>query len=165
MDWLDLLAVQGTLKSLLHHHNVTTSILQLSAFFMVQISHPHLTTGKTLALTIWNFVGKVMPLLFNMLSRFVIVFFPRRKCLLMSLSAVTLEAKKIKSVTVSFFPFYLPRREGTGRQGSLFTLLVHPHQETLVPSHFLPLELYHPPIWGHWYFSWQPWFQLGIHYN
>ena len=66
-----------------------------------------------------------------MLSRFVIVFFPRRKCLLMSLSAVTLEAKKIKSVTVSFFPFYLPRREGTGRQGSLFTLLVHPHQETL----------------------------------
>ena len=73
MDWLDLLAVQGTLKSLLQHHSSKASILQLSAFFTVQISHPYMTTGKTIALTIWTFVGKVVPLLLNMLSRLVII--------------------------------------------------------------------------------------------
>ena len=77
MDWLDLLAVQGTLKSLLQHHSSKASILQHSAFFMVQLSHPYMTTGKTIALTIWTFVGKVMSLLFNMLSRLVIAFLPR----------------------------------------------------------------------------------------
>ena len=82
MDWLDLLAVQGTLKSLLQHHNSEASILQCSAFFMVQISHTHKTTGKNIALTRWTFVGKVMSLLFNMLSRLVITFLPRSKCLL-----------------------------------------------------------------------------------
>ena len=82
MDWLDLLAVQGTLKSLLQHHSSTASILQHSAFFMVQLSHPYMTTGKTIALTRWIFVGKVMSLLFNMLSRLVITFLPRSKHLL-----------------------------------------------------------------------------------
>ena len=76
MDWLDLLAVQGTLKSLLQHHSSKASILQCSAFFMVQLSHPHMTTGKTIALTTWTFIGKVMSLLFDMLSRLVIAFLP-----------------------------------------------------------------------------------------
>ena len=84
MDWLDLLAVQGTLKSLLQHHNSKASILQHSAFFMIQLSHPYMTPGKTIALSIGIFVGKVMSLLFNTLSRFVIVFLPRSKCLLIS---------------------------------------------------------------------------------
>ena len=84
MDWLDLLAVQGTLKSLLQHHSSKASILWRSAFFMVQLSHPYMTTGKTIALTRWTFVGKVMPLLFNMLSKLVITFLPRSKCLLIS---------------------------------------------------------------------------------
>ena len=98
MDWLDLLAVQGTLKSLLQHHSSKASILQCSAFFTVQLSHPYMTTGKTMALTRRTFVGKVVSLLFNMLSRFVIAFLPRSKCLLISWaespSAVILEPKK-----------------------------------------------------------------------
>ena len=81
MDWLDLLAVQGTLKSFLHHHSSKASILRCSAFFIVQLSHPYMTTGKIIALTRWTFVGKVMSLLFNMLSRLVIAFLPRGKCL------------------------------------------------------------------------------------
>ena len=105
IDWLDLLAVQGTLKSLLQHHSSKASILQHSAFFTVQFSHPHMTTGKTIALTRRTFVGKVMSLVFHMFSRFVIVFLPRSKCLLISWlwspSTVVLEPKKIKSVTVS----------------------------------------------------------------
>ena len=100
MDWLDLLAVQGTLKSLLQHHSSKASILQCSAFFIVQLSHPYMTTGKTIALTRWTFVGKVMSLLFNMLSRLVIAFLPRSKCLLISWlhspSAVILEPPKNK---------------------------------------------------------------------
>uniref|UniRef100_A0AC11ERM5 Uncharacterized protein n=2 Tax=Ovis aries TaxID=9940 RepID=A0AC11ERM5_SHEEP len=84
MDWLDLLAVQGTLKSLLQHHSSKASILRRSAFFTVQLSHPYMTTGKTIALTTWPFVGKVMSLLFNMLSRLVITFLPRSKRLLIS---------------------------------------------------------------------------------
>ena len=84
IDWFDLLAVEGTLKSLLQHHSSKASILWCSGFFIVQLSHPYITTGKTIALTIWTFVGKVMSLLFNMLSRLVIVFLPRSKCLLIS---------------------------------------------------------------------------------
>ena len=84
IDWLDLLAVQGTLKTLLQHHSSKASFLQHSAFFIVQISHPYMTTGKTIALTRWTFVGKVMSLLFNMLSGLVIAFLPRSKCLLIS---------------------------------------------------------------------------------
>ena len=105
MDWFDLLAVQGTLKSLLQHHSSKASILRRSAFFIVQLSHPYMTTGKTIALTRQTFVGKVMSLLFNMLSRLVIAFLPRSKHLLISWlqspSAVILEPEKIKSVTVS----------------------------------------------------------------
>ena len=98
LDWLDLLAVQGTLKSLLQHHSSKASILHYSAFFIVQLSHPYMTTGKTIALTIQTFVGKVMSLLLNMLSRLVITFLPRSKCLLISWlqspSAVILEPPK-----------------------------------------------------------------------
>ena len=89
MDWLDLLAVQGTLKSLLQHHSSKASILRHSAFFVVQLSHPYMTTGKTIALTRWTFVDKVMSLLFNMLSRLVITFLPRSKHLLISCLQVT----------------------------------------------------------------------------
>ena len=105
IDWLDPLAIQGTLKSILQHHTSKASILQHSAFFIVQLSYPYMTTGKTIALTRWTLVGKVMSLLFNMLSRFVIDFLPRNKCLLISWlqspAAVILEPKKIKSLTVS----------------------------------------------------------------
>ena len=105
MDWLDLVAVQGTLKSLLQHHSSKASILQRSAFFIVQLSHTYMTTGKTIALTRWTVVDKVMSLLFNMLSRLVITFLPRSKRLLISglqsPSAVILEPRKIKSGTVS----------------------------------------------------------------
>ena len=113
MDWLHLLVVQGTLKSFLQHHSSKASILRCSAFFIVQLSHPYMTTGKTIALTRWNFVGKVMSLLFNMLSRLVIAFLPRSKRLLISWlqspSAVILEPPKNK-VCHCFhcFPIYLP---------------------------------------------------------
>ena len=100
INWFDLLAVQGILKSLLQHHSSKASVLWYSAFFMVQLSHPHMTTGKTIALTKWTFVGKVMSLPFNMLSRLVIAFLSRSKCLLIawlqSPSAVILEPKKTK---------------------------------------------------------------------
>ena len=149
MDWLDLLAVQGTLKSLLQHHSSKASILQCSAFFMVQVSHPYMTTGKTIALTIWTFVGKMMSLLFNMLSRFVIAFLPRSKLLLISwrqsLSTVILKPKKRKSGTVStFFPSIYHEMMGPDDtifvfgvffnvifQASFFMLLFHPHIEAL----------------------------------
>ena len=105
MDWLHLLAVQGTLRSLLQHHSSKASILQCSAFFTVQPSHPYMITGKTIALTRRTLVGKVMSLLFNMLPRLVITFLPRSKCLLISWlqspSAVILEPLKVKSDTVS----------------------------------------------------------------
>jgi len=118
MDWLDLLEVQGTLKSLLQHHSSKASILQCSAVFIVQLSHPYMTTGKTIALTRWTFVDKVMSLLFNMLSRLVITSSPRSKCLLISWlqspSAVILEPRKIKSATVSLFPHLFAWRDGTG---------------------------------------------------
>ena len=109
MDWLDLLAVQGTLKSLLQHHSSKASSFQLSAFFILQLSHPYMTTGKTIALTRWAFFGKVMSLLFNMLSRLVITFLPRRKCLLISWlqspSAVIFGAQENKVSQVSpLFP-------------------------------------------------------------
>ena len=105
MDWVDLLAVQGTLKSLLQHHSSKASILRRSAFFTVQLSHPYMTMGKTIALTRRTLVGKVISLLLNILSRWVITFLPRSKCLLISWlqspSAVILQPKKLKSDTVS----------------------------------------------------------------
>ena len=110
MDWLDLLAVQGTLESLLQHHSSKASIFQHSTFFRVQLSHPHMTTGKTIALTRWTFVGRVMSLLFNMLSMLVITFLPRSKRLLISWlqspSAVILEPKKIVWHCFHYFPIY-----------------------------------------------------------
>ena len=118
MDWLDLLPVQGTLKSLLQHHSSKASIFQRSAFFIVQLSHPYTTTGKTIALTRWTFVGKVMSLLFNVLSRMVIAFLPRSNRLLISWlqtpSAVILEPLKIVSHCFHCFPIYLPWSDGTG---------------------------------------------------
>ena len=125
MDWLDLLAVQGTLKSRLQHHSSKASILRCSAFFIVQLLHPYMTTGKTIALTRWTFVGKVMSLLFNMLSRLVIAFLPRIKHLLISwlqsLSAGILEPKKIKSVTVSIVPLSICH-EVMGQDALIFVL-------------------------------------------
>ena len=112
MDWLDLLAVQGTLKSLLQHHSSKASVLCCSAFFTVQLSHPYMTTGTTIALTKQTFVDKVLPLLFNMLSRLVITFLPRSKHLLIlwlqSPSAVILEPPKIVCHCFHCFPIYFP---------------------------------------------------------
>ena len=125
MDWLDLLAVQGTLKSLIQHHNAKASILRHSAFFIVQLSHPYMITTKTIALTIRTFVGKVMSLLSNMLSRLVIAFLPRRKRLLISWlkspSAVILEPKK-NEVCHCFhcLPIYLPWSDRTRCHGPSF---------------------------------------------
>ena len=149
MDWFDLPAVQGSLKSLLQHRSSKASILQRSAFFMVQLSHPYMTNGKTIALTRWTFVGKVMSLLFNMLSRLVITFFPRSKRLLISWlkspSAVILEPPKIKSATVSpsichevmgpdamIFVFWMLRFKPTFHSLSLSS------RGSLVLLHFLP---------------------------
>ena len=143
MDWLDLLAVQGTLKSLLQHDRSTASILWCSALFTVQCSHSYMTTEKTTALTRRTFVGKVMSLLFNMLSRLVITFLPRNECLLLSWlqspSPVTLEPKKIVCHCFHYFPIYLPWNAGTRChdlsllnvefQASFFTLHFHFHQE------------------------------------
>ena len=165
IDWLHLHAVQGTLKSLLQHHSLKASILWHSALFMVQLSHPYMTTGKTIALTRWTFVSKVMSLLFNMLSRFVIAFLPRSKCLwiswLQSPSAVILEPKKIKSITVSI---YLPWSDETGYHDLSFfecwalSQLFHSalslsSRGSLVSLCFLSLEWHHLHIWGCWYFS------------
>ena len=115
MGWFDLLAVQRTLKSLLQHHSSKASILWSSAFFIVQLSHPYTSTEKAIALTRWTSVGKVMSMLFHMLSRFVIAFLPRSKRLLISWlqspSAVLLEPKKIKSATVSIFPPSISNRQ------------------------------------------------------
>ena len=146
MDWLDLLAVQGTLKSLLQHHSSKASILQHSAFFTVHLSHPYMTTGKTIALTRWTFVGKVMSLLFNMLSRLVIAFLPRSNDLLISWlqspSTVILEPKKLKSATVyTVSPSTCHEVMGPDAMNLVFrmlsfkptfsTLLFHFHQEAL----------------------------------
>ena len=142
IDWFDLLTVQGTRKSLLQHHSSKASILQHSAFFMAQLSHPYTTTEKTIALTIWTFVDKVMSLLFHMLAKLVIVFLPRSKCLLISwlqsLFSVILEPKKIKPVTVSIVsPSIYHEVMGTDAMIlvpwmlSFFTLFFHFHQEAL----------------------------------
>ena len=140
MDWLDLLTVQGTLKSLLQHHSSKASILRCSAFFIVQLSYPYMTTGKTIALTRRTFVNKVMSLLFNMPSRLVITFLPRSKCLwilwLQSPSGVILEAPKIVSHCFHCFPIYFPWSHGTMTLvfwmlsfKPTFTVLFHFHQE------------------------------------
>ena len=153
MEWLDLLAVQGTLKSLLQHHSSKASILRHSAFFIVQLWHPYMTTGKTIALTRRTFVGKVMSLLFNMLSRFLIAFLPRSKRLLISWlqspSAVILEPKKIKSLTISIISHLVVVKWWDQMPESKFSecwalsQLFHSplslsSRRSLVPLHFLP---------------------------
>ena len=124
MDWLDLLAIRGTFKSLLQHHSSKASILQHAAFFTVQLSHPYMTTGKTIALTRWTFDGKVMSLLFNTLSRLFIAFLPRSKPLLISWlqspSTMILEPKNKVSYC---FPFHLPSNDGTGCRDLCFWML------------------------------------------
>ena len=123
MDWLDLLTVQGTLKSLLQHHSSKASILQPSAFFIVQLSHPYMTTGKTIALTRWTFVNKVMPLLFNILSRFVIAFLPRSKRLLISDTA-SKNWEKAMAPHSSTLAWKIPWMEKSGRLQSMGSLRV-----------------------------------------
>ena len=143
---------------------------------MVQLSHPYMTTGKTVALTTRNCIRKVISLLFNILSRFVIVFLPKSKLLLISwlqsLSSVILEAKKIICHCFHFFLIYSPWNDGTGCHdlsffnvvlSQLFHCPLSPSSRgSLVPLHFLLLEWHHLHIWGYWYFSWQCWFQLMI---
>ena len=177
MDWLDLLEVQGTLKSLLQHHRSKASILWHSAFFMVQFSHAYMTTGKTIALTRQTFVDKVMSLLFNILSRLVIAFLPRSKCLLISRlqssSAVILEPPKIKSDTVSIVPYLFSMKWWDWKPWSsffecwVFSQLFHsPLSLSLRGSLvlcFLPQGWCHLHIWGYWYFSQQSWFQFVLH--
>ena len=152
MDWLDL-AVQGTIKSLLQHHSSKASILQCSAFFIVQLSHPYMTTGKTIALTRWTFVDKVMSVLFNMLSRLVITFLPRSKhpliSWLQSPSAVILELPKINSASVSTVSPSISHKWWDWMPWSLFSecwalsqlfnsLLSLSSRGSLVLLHFLP---------------------------
>ena len=175
IDWLDLLAVQGTLKSLLQHHSSKASIIWRSAFFMVQLSHPYMTTGKPIALTRQTFVGKVMSLLFNMLSRLVITFLPRSKCLLISWlqspSAVILEPPEIKSVTASsvyssichkvmgpdamILVFWMLSFEPTFSLSS-FTFIKRFFSSSLLSAIRTVSSVYS-------YFSWQSWFQLVLH--
>ena len=158
IDWFDLLAVQGSLKSLLQHHSLKTSILQHWAFFVVQHTHLYMTTGKNIALTIQTFVGNVLSLLFNMFSRFVMPFLPRSKHLLISWlhspSTVILEPKKVKSVTASIFSHLFTMKRWDWMLWSLFSecwvlnqLFQSPlsplSRVSLVPLHFVPLGWCH----------------------
>ena len=178
MDWLDLLAVQETLHSLLQHYSSKASILWHSAFLIVQLSHPCMTTRKTIALTRQNFAGKVMSLLFNMLSRLIITFLPSSKCLLISWlqspSSVILEPPKIKSDTVSVVSPSICHEVMGPMPWSQFSecwalsqLFYSPLSlsvgGSLVFIHFLPYKSCHLHIWGYWYFSKQSWFQLVPH--
>ena len=160
-DWFDLLAVQGTLKSLLQHHSSKASVLQCLAFFMVQLSHLHMTTGKTVALTRWTFVGRGMSLLLNMLSRFVIVFLPRSKHLwilwLQSLSTGILEPKKTNSVTLSIFfspTFYEEMGLDAMNLGYFWMLSCKPAFTFSSFTFIKRLYSYSlfPAIWGYWCF-------------
>ena len=180
MDWLDLLAVQRTLESLLQHHSSKASILMRSSFFVVQISHPYPTTGKTIALTRWTFVGKVMSLLLNMLSMLVITFLPRSKHLLISWlqspSAVIWEPPKIKSATVSpsiwqevmrliamVLVFWMLSFKPTfSLLSQLFLSSLSFSSRSSLVLHFLTKRWCHLHIWGYWYFSQKSWFQIKI---
>ena len=166
MDWLDLLAVQGTLKSLLQHHSSKASILWCSAFFTVKLSHLYVTTGKTIALTKWTFVGKVMSLLLNMLSRLVITFLPRSKHVLISWlqwpSAVILEPRKIKSPTVSTVSPSISHKV-MGPDAMIFVFWMLSFKPTFLLSTFTFIKRLfsssslscHLHIWDYWYFSQQ----------
>ena len=169
---LPLLAVQGTLKSLLQHHSSKASVFRCSAFFTVQLSHPYTTTGKIVALTTGTFVGKVMSPLFNMLPSLVLTFLPRSKRLLISWlqspSSVILEPPKIKSDTVYSLPIYLPWSDGTRchdlsflnveLQANFFTLCFHLHQELLLN------EWKWANSWALWnFFSCMMWVSTRLH--
>ena len=175
IDWLDLLAVQGTLKSLFQPHSSKASIFQCSAFFIVQQSHPYMTTGKTIELIRQTFVGKVMSLLFNMLSRLVITILPRSKRLIISWwqspSAVILDPQKIKSDTVCTVSPSISH-EVMGPDAMIlvfwmlsfqpnFYLLFH-FQETFSSSSLSAIGWCHLRIWDYWHFSQQSWFQLVL---
>ena len=175
---MSFLAVQGTPKSLLLHHSLKASVFWCSGFFMVHLSHRYVTTGKTISLTKWTFVSKVISLLFKMLSRFVIAFLPRSKRLLIlwpqSLSTVILEPMKIKFFTVSTFsPFVCHEVMGPDAVILVFWMLsfkpafshclLPSSRGSLVPLHFLPWGWCHLRIWGYWYFSRKSWFQLMLH--
>ena len=177
LDGSDFLAVQGTLKSLPQHHCSKASILWHSAFFIVQLSHLYMSSGKTIALTRWIFVGKVMSLIFNMLSRFVIVFLPRSKCLLFSWlqspSAVIFGAQQNKvSHCFHCFSIYLPWSDGTGCHDlsflnvsfkPAFSLSSFTFIKRLFSSSSLSaIGWCHLHVWGCWYFSRQSWFQLVL---
>ena len=169
---------QDSQDTLLQHHRSKASILWSSAFLMVQFSHPYMSTGKTIALAIWTFAGKVMSRLFNMLSMLVITFLPRNKSLLISwlqsLSAVILEPKKIKSLTVSILSLSICH-EVMGIEVMIFDFLMLSFKpdfspscfifikRLFVPLHFFPKGWCHLHIWGYWYFSQQSWFQLSLH--
>ena len=176
MDWLDLLAVQWTLKSLLQQHSLKASILWCSAFFIVQLSHPYMTIGKTVALTRWTFVGKVTSLLFNMLSWLVITFLPRSKGLLIwwlqSQSAVILESGKVKSATVSTVSPSI-YHEVMGPDAMIlvfwiwsfkltFSLSSFTFIKRLFSSSLSAISMVYLHVWGYWYFSQQSWFQLVL---
>ena len=176
-DTFDLPAVQWTLKGFLQHHSSKAIILWGSAFFHVQISHPYMTTGKPITSTIWSFVGKLMSLLYNMLSTFVTAFLPRSKHLLISwlqsLAAVSFEAQENKVCHCFYFlPIYLNEVIGLNVMIFIFWMLsLKPafllssspsSTDSLVPLHFLPLEWY-DLIWSCWYFSQQSWSELLLH--
>ena len=181
IDWFDLLVAQGTPKTLLQYYNSKASIILHSAFFMVQLSYLYMTTRKTMTLTIWTFVGKVMSLLFNMLSRLVIAFLPRSKPLLISWvqspSGVMLEPRKIKAVTVSTLSpsacHEVMRLDAVilcSFECWVLSQFFHSPLSLLSSGSLFPLlpnEWYHLRymwyIWGCWYFSWQSWFLLVIH--
>ena len=178
IDWFDLLAVQGTLKSLLQHYSSKAWILCCSVFFTVQLSHPYITNGKTTALTKWTFVGNVFSLLFNMLYRLVIAFLPRSKHLLVSWlqspSAVILQPKKIKSLTVSIVsPSICHEVMGPDTMifvfwklsfKASFSLSTLTFIKRLFSSYLLSaIGWCHLGIWSYWYFSQKSWFQLVLH--
>ena len=177
MDWLDLLAVQGTLKSVLQLHSSKASILWCSAFFIVQLSHPYMTTGKMIALTKQTFVGKIMSLLFNMLSRLIIIFLPRNKHLLISWlqspSVVILEPKKLKPDTISIVSPSICH-EVMGPDAMILVFWVLSFKPTFSLSSFTfikrlfnssslsGIKVISSEYLRSWYFSWQSWFQLVL---
>ena len=177
VDWFDLLEVQGTLKTLLQHHSSKASVLQHSAFFLVQFSHPYMTTGKTIALIIQTFVGKVMSMLFNTLYRFVRAFLPRGKYPLISWlpspSAVILEPKNKVWHCFHVSPSLCHEVMGLDAMIFVFWMLSFKPAFSLSPSTSIkrlfsssplsPIGGHHLHIWGYPYFSQQSWFQLVLH--
>ena len=176
LDWLDLLAVPGTLNSLLQHHSSKESILRCSVFFMAHHSHPYMTTGKTIAFTRQTFVSKIMSLLFNMLSRLVTSFLPRSKCINFMAVVTICSNFEVQGNEVShcFHCFPSICHEVMGPDARFLVFLILHNKPTfslssftfikrlVVPLHFLPEGWYHLHIWGYWYFSRQSFFSLVL---